>query len=196
MTRPFTPRAIQPGELLLAGDILLSRNDGLFAALIRWGTRTGRGGINHAGVIVLDQEAAGSPVRTVEAVASGVVESVRKDLTGYVVRITDNREEAARIVEAASSFLGTPYDWVGIGRFAVICLRARWWGKPLARILSTALPKQDDHSRVFCSDHISQTLTKVYGDLGLGPSYTVAPVDLLRYLIGYGTHIDGSNPNQ
>ena len=177
----------------MAGDILLSRNNGLFAALIRWGTRTGRGGINHAGLVVIDQEQPGTPVRTVEAVASGVVESVRSELNGYVIRVTDDPAEAARLVDAARSFLGTPYDWVGIGRFAVICLRARWWGKPVARLLALALPKTDDGTRVFCSDHISQTLTKVYGDLGLGPTYTVAPVDLLRYLIGYGNHIQGSN---
>jgi cell wall-associated NlpC family hydrolase len=177
MPRPFTPQAVQPGQLLRAGDIFLSRNDGLFAALIRWGTRTGRGGINHAGIVVIDQESPGGPVRTVEAVASGVVESVRAELTGYVIRLTDDRGETDRLVEAARSFLGTPYDWVGIGRFAVVCLRARWWGKPVARLLALALPKTDDGTRVFCSDHISQTLTKVYGDLGLGPK-----------------HIHGSNP--
>lgn len=191
---PFIPRPVLPGQLLRAGDVILTRNGGLFAFLIRWGTRTGRKGINHAGVVAVDQAAPGAPVETIEAVASGVVLSVRSELTGYVFRLTDNPDTAQRLVTAARSFLGTPYDWVGIARFAVICLRARWWGKPIATALAAVLPDEDDNTRVFCSDHVSQALTLVWGDLGLGPTYAVAPIDLLRHFIGYGTHIAGQQP--
>lgn len=185
----MTPRPLLPGELLRAGDVILTRNGGLFAALIRWGTKTGRRGINHAGVVAVDQLEAGAPVETIEAVASGVVQSVRSELTGYVFRLTDNPETADHIVRSARHFLGTPYDWVGIARFAVVCLKMRWWGKAPAALLAKALPSNDDIERVFCSDHVAQALSHVFGDLGLGPSYTVAPIDLLRQFIGYGTHI-------
>ena len=187
----FIPRPVLPGQQLRAGDVILTRNGGLFAFLIRWGTRTGRNGINHAGVVAADQTEPGAPVETIEAVASGVVLSVRSNLTGYVFRLTDDPAVAQEVVAAARSFLGTPYDWVGIARFAVICLRGRWWGKPFAALLATVLPDEDDGMRVFCSDHVSQALTKVWGDLGLGPTYAVAPIDLLRYFIGYGSHIPG-----
>ena len=187
------PQTLQPGELMRAGDIVLTRENGVFGYMIRWGTRTGQRGINHACVVVIDQENTNDSVRTVEAMFSGVVETVRPKLTGYVVRLSDDPAVAAQIVDVARSYLGTPYDWVGIARFAAVCMRLRWWGKPIAALLDLALPDHDDGTRVFCSDHVSQVVTTVFGDLGMGPGYAISPVDLLRSLMGYGCHIDGSN---
>lgn len=185
------PRPLAPGELLRPGDVILTRNGGFFAALIRFGTKTGRQGINHAGVVASYQETPGAPVETLEALASGVVKTVRSELTGYAFRLTEDPETAAALVAAARQFLGTPYDWVGIARFAVVCLRLRWWGRPLAPMVAAILPKEDDRGKVFCSDHVAQAVTDVFGDLGLGPTYQVAPIDLLRKFIGFGVHIPG-----
>lgn len=175
--------------MLRPGDVILTRESGFFGWLIRWGTKTGRKGINHAGVVASYQTEPGAPVETLEAMTSGVVKTVRFQMTGYAFRLTEDPETAADLVKAARRFLGTPYDWVGILRFTVVCLRLRWWGRPLAPLVAAVLPKEDDDTAVFCSDHIAQAVTAVFGDLGLGPSYTVAPIDLLRRFIGFGVHI-------
>lgn len=191
MTQTLSPKPVQPGDLLRAGDVILTRETGAFGALIRFGTKTGAKGINHAAVVAEDQTKPGAAVVTIEAMASGVIETRRSHLTGYVFRVSDDMQIAQTVVSTARSYLGSPYDWVGIARFAVTCLRMRWWGRPLGWALAQALPKHDDPRKLFCSDHVAKVLTAVFGDLGLGPSYEVAPVDLLRHFVGYGTHLPG-----
>lgn len=189
MTGELSATPVRPGELIQAGDIILTREKGVFGALIRYGTKTGAKGINHAAIVAEDQAAPGAPIITVEAMASGVVETSRSHLTGYVFRPHWGAGGAHRAVEIARGYLGTPYDWIGIMRFATVCLRRRWWGHPIAWVVEHLLPKHDDPAKVFCSDHIAKVLTQAFGDLGLGPTYQVAPVDLLRYFVGYGTHL-------
>lgn len=189
MTTNLSPRPVQPGELIKAGDIILTREKGIFGVLIRYGTKTGAKGINHAAIVTEDQTEPGAPVITIEAMASGVVETKRSSLNGYVFRLERGAGGPQTLVENARRYLGTPYDWIGITRFAAVCFRMRWWGRPIAALLTAILPKHDDATKVFCSDHVAKVLTQTYGDLGLGPSYQIAPVDLLRYFVGYGTHI-------
>jgi len=189
MTAKFTPHPVLPGELIKAGDVILTRENGIFGVLIRFGTKTGAKGINHAAIVSEDQLESGAPIITIEAMASGVVETRRAHLNGYVFRLERGAGGAQTLVENARRYLGTPYDWIGITRFAVVCFRMRWWGRPIAAVLAKLLPKQDDPTKVFCSDHVAKVLTQTYGDLGLGPSYQIAPVDLLRWFVGYGKHL-------
>lgn len=144
----------------LRGDVLVTRSEGFWAKLIRFGASLLGKPNTHNHVAIYMGPGSDGTDRVIEGKPGGVG---WRDAKSYLddTWTIDNREQPKtpeqrdQVCEAALAMLGTPYDWVGIGQNAMEAIRA----PDLYR--SNPMGESPDH--VVCSSLADW----VYGHVGL-----------------------------
>lgn len=179
----LSPRILAPWESPQPGDITFEAGTSLAALITRWGMKEAYGGLSHAGVIA---SVSADQWTMIETRGMRVEEAPITEMRGYVMRLSETQGRRDEVVAAARAYVGRPYDYGAIARFAVRALRRRWWTRWLAPIVDRFVPDEDDALAVVCSDHVSRAILDVFGPVpGLEHPAETTPNDLFRALVGF-----------
>ena len=126
------------------GLVLAVKTGGVFAKVIRYGQEIAHDPwweANH--VVVTDA----SPGWCIEAAPSGT----RTALMDYEVLATVRPPDPLACLAKAHELLGTPYGWVDIAAFSVLCVSEIQDGQAPTWLQTRALKRMKDESTLVCS---------------------------------------------